>query len=341
MNFPDNYSRACLAMVVILGHSVLTSSCSKEASLNETAYVVPERLKLKSSTAQASRVVAEVKSGDRVTITRRANSEDGTPWVRVSHPGGEPGWAEVRYFVKEGVVEESRAIAEKIKDIQTQGSGKSKATLKLRLTPDRSNDDNVATLLPSGTILEIVGRERKPKPANLTVEADTETPGKTTKGAPEIKYDDWLLVRLKDYAVLPAGWIYGGSVGLEIPPEIIYFGSAGRRITGWQKIATVHGDDSKSGEHYLVVERKVIGANDQVDFDRVKILAYDPYSRNYTTPFREDISGRFPVTLKMQGTRGQFQLIAVDKNNQQQSLTYTIEMIEGGKVKVTRPAKID
>jgi hypothetical protein len=337
MNFPDNFNRAGSAMVLIFGLSVLTLSCSKEASLNETAYVVPERLKLKSSTAQASRVVAELKSGDRVTITGRANAEDGTPWMKVSHPGGEPGWAEVRYFVKEVVVEESRAIAEKIKDIQTQGTGKSKATLKLRLTPDRSNDSNVATLLPSGTILEIVGRERKPKPANLTVEADTEAPGKTSKNAPEIKYDDWLLVRLKDYAVLPAGWIYGGSVGLEIPPEIIYFGSSGRRITGWQKIATVHGDDSKSGDHYLVVERKITGADDNVDFDRVKILAYDPYTRNYATPFREDIPGRFPITLNMQGTRGQFQLIAVDKDNQQRTLTYVIEMIEGGKVKVTPP----
>jgi hypothetical protein len=309
------------------------------SSLNETAYVVPERLKLRSSTAQASRVIAEVKGGDRVTITTRANAEDGTPWVKVNHPDGEQGWAEARYFVKEGVVEESRLIAEKIKDIQTQGTGKSKATLKLRLTPDRSNDSNVATLLPSGTTLEIVGRDRKPKPANLTVEAENEIPSKTSKSAPEIKYDDWLLVRLKDYAVLPAGWIYGGSVGLEIPPEIIYFVSSGRRITGWQKIATIHGDDSKTGDHYLVVERKNSGADDQVDFDRVKILAYDPHTRNYSTPFREDLSGRFPVTLKMEGTRGQFQLITIDKNNQQQSLTYTIEMIDGGKVKVTRPIR--
>jgi hypothetical protein len=309
------------------------------SSLNETAYVVPERLKLRSSTAQASRVIAEVKGGDRVTITTRANAEDGTPWVKVNHPDGEQGWAEARYFVKEGVVEESRLIAEKIKDIQTQGTGKSKATLKLRLTPDRSNDSNVATLLPSGTTLEIVGRDRKPKPANLTVEAENEIPSKTSKSAPEIKYDDWLLVRLKDYAVLPAGWIYGGSVGLEIPPEIIYFVSSGRRITGWQKIATIHGDDSKTGDHYLVVERKNSGADDQVDFDRVKILAYDPHTRNYSTPFREDLSGRFPVTLKMEGTLGQFQLITIDKNNQQQSLTYTIEMIDGGKVKVTRPIR--
>ncbi len=339
MDFSHSQGKACLRAVLILA-LLLLASCSQASSINEAAYVVPERLKIKSSTAQASRVVAELKSGDRVTITGRANAEDGTPWAKVNGSGGETGWAEARYFVKDGVVEESRRIAEKFREIQTQAVGKSKATLKLRLTPDRSDDANVASLLPSGTILEIVGRERKPKPANLITELEGDAAtGKASKNPPEIKYDDWYLVRLKDYAVLPAGWIYGGSVSLEIPSEIIYFSSSGRRITGWQKIATVPGNDSKSGEHYLVLERKVVDADEYADFDRMKVLAYDPDSRNYSTPFREDISGRFPVTLKMEGTRGQFQLTKVDKNNQTQLLTYDIEMLGGGKVKVLRPGK--
>lgn len=320
--------------------SISLACCSKAASLNETAYVVPEKLKIRSSTAQASRVVGELKSGDRVTITGRAIAEDGAAWVKVKSPEIESGWAETRNFVKEEIVQESRRISEKVRDIQTQAIGKSKATLKLRLTPDRSDGANVATALPSGTILEIVGRERKPKPANLTTEVEGEAAaGKTSKNPAEIRYDDWYLVRLKDYAVLPAGWIYGGSVGLEIPSEILYFSSSGRRITGWQMIGTVTGDDGKTGEHYLVMERKVLGADESVDFDRVKVLAYDPESRNYSTPFREDVTGRFPVTLKMAGTRGQLQLIKIDKNNQTQTLVFEIEMLEGGKVKVSRPVK--
>ena len=115
--------------------------------------------------------------------------------------------------------------------------------------------------------------------------------------------------------VLPAGWIYGGSVGLEIPPEILYYSSSGRRITGWQMIATVKGDDGKTGEHYLVLERKVQGVDEGVDFDRVKVLAYDPESRDHYKEFSEDVMGRFPITLKMAGTRGQFQLIKIDKTN--------------------------
>jgi hypothetical protein len=104
-------------------------------------------------------------------------------------------------------------------------------------------------------------------------------------------------------------------------------------------IGTVKGDDSKSGEHYLVLERKNFGADEKIDFDRIKVLAYEPYSRDYSTPFREDIAGRFPVTMKMNGTCGHFQIIAVDKNGQEQKLRYDVEMLEGGKVRVTKSPK--
>jgi hypothetical protein len=321
-------------LVIILSLAVSLASCSQGSLGGDKAFVVPEKLKLRSSTAQASRVVGELRSGDQVTVTDRANAEDGASWSEVKGPNGEEGWIESRYLVKWEIVEKSRKIAEEIKDIPTQAIGRSKATLKLRLSPDRSNDDNVATLLPSGTALEIVARERKPRPATLDTRSEA-----TESADKNVRYDDWYQARLKDYAVLPAGWIYGGSVELEVPPEIVYFVSSGRSITGWQMIGTVKGDDSKSGEHYLVLERKNFGADEKIDFDRIKVLAYEPYSRDYSTPFREDIAGRFPVTMKMNGTCGHFQIIAVDKNGQEQKLRYDVEMLEGGKVRVTKSPK--
>ncbi len=326
-----------LKVVLMPAFFALTLCCSKVGSLDNTAFVVPERLKVKSSTAHLSRNLAELKSGDRVTVTRRTKSEDGTLWSMVSGPGGESGWVESRYLVNGEVVEKSRVIADEIKGIQTQAVGRSKATLKLRLTPDRSNDDNVATLLPLGTVLEIVGRDRKPKPETLLGENEDDTATSKASHNAEFKYDVWYKVRLKDTAVLPAGWIYGGSVGLEVPADIVYFVSSGRRITGWQKIGTVHGDDGRTGDHYLVMERKVFNPDEQVDFDRIKVLAYDPFSRNYSTPFREDVSGRFPVTLKMEGTRGQFQIHSISQQKQTESLTYRIEMLDGGKINVNNP----
>lgn len=316
-------------------------SCSRSGTLNETAYVVPEKLRLKNSTAQAARPIGELRSGDKVTITKRSKSEDGTPWVNVKSPDGQEGWAENRYFVKEEIVAESRKIADQIKDIQTQAIGKSKATLKLRLTPDRTSEDNVATLLSSGTMMEIVARERKPRPTSLDQKADSAEgaipDGKSGDSKSDVKYDEWLQVRLKDYAILPAGWIYGGSVEVDIPGEIVYFVSSGRRIIGWQKVSTVRGDDNRSGDHFLVMERKVLNADDRVDFDRITVLAYDPVSRNYSTPFREDVLGNFPVTLKMDGQKGTFHLVAIDKKSgQKQQLEYSVELLSGGKVKTQR-----
>lgn len=332
----NNRGQTRLGVLLLLAGLLLASACSGSGSLNEAAYVVPEKIRLKNSTAQAARNIGELKSGDRVTITKRSKSEDGTPWVNVKAADGQEGWVEAKYFIKEDIVVQSRKMADEIKGIQTQAIGKSKATLKLRLTPDRTTEDNVAAPLPAGTIMEIVARERKPRPTSLDQKADS-AEGAVSETRQETKYDEWLHVRLAGLTVLPAGWIYGGSVELDIPGEIIYFASGGRRIVGWQKLGTVHGDDSRTGDHFLVLERKVSGADERADFDRIKVLAYDAPSRNYTTPFREDVIGRFPVTLKMEGQMGGFRAILLDKSGAKQELDYTVE-ISSGKVKVTKPA---
>jgi hypothetical protein len=328
VNCLKHYSYAAM----VLSLSAFLASCSQGSAQDDKAFIVPERLKLRSSTAQAARVVGELKGGDQVTVIDRANAEDGENWSQVIGPNGEEGWIRSLNLVKREIVEKSRQIAEEIKDIPTQAVGRSKATLKLRLSPDRSDDDNVATSLPLGTLLEIVARERKPRPARIEGKGET-------KEEPDsnLRYDNWYKARLKDYAILPAGWIYGDSVELEIPPEIFYFVSSGRKIIGWQKLGTATADDNESGEHFLALERRNFGADDGVDFDRVKVLAYDPSSRNYYTPFREDVDGRFPVTLRMEGARGHFEIIAVDKNGQTRKLTYGVEMPEGGKLRVAKP----
>jgi uncharacterized protein YgiM (DUF1202 family) len=321
---------------IILSLPALMASCTQGSAQDEQAFVLTDRFRLKNSTAQAARVVGELKGGDQVIVTDRGKAEDGEDWAQVKGPNGEFGWIKSSALVRREIVEKSRQIAADVKDIPTQAVGRSRAQLKLRLAPDRSDDENVATTLPGGTRLEIVARERKPRPSRIEGKGETkEEPD--TNNANIIRYDNWYEVRLNDNAVLPAGWIYGDSVELEIPGEIFYFVSSGRRIIGWQKIGDVAGDDGGAGAHFLALERKNFGADDGVDFDRVKVLAYDPSTRDYTTPFREDIAGRFPVTVKMDGPHGQFQIITVDKTGRTKKLTYGVELLEGGKVKVAKP----
>src|SRR5215831_5642107 len=92
---------------IILSLPALMASCSQGPTQDEKAFVVPERLKLKSSTAQAARVVGELKTGDQVTVIDRENSEDGDAWSKVKGPNGESGWTKSLYLVKQEVVEKS------------------------------------------------------------------------------------------------------------------------------------------------------------------------------------------------------------------------------------------
>jgi hypothetical protein len=316
------------------------SGCSsaKNALSSETAYVAPEKMRLRSSTAEAARSVGEVKSGDQVTIFER-KSEGGTIWANVNGPSGASGWIEARYLVKQEIVDATNKIAEEVRGIPTQAMGKSKATLKLRLTPDRNTEDNVAFPLPAGTALEIVGRERRPRPEKIEAAAKPATAqgnpvAAATPSGP--KFDEWYKVRLPNYSIVPAGWIYGGSIDLEIPGEIAFFLSTGRRIVGWQKIGSVTDDTNQSHDSFLLAEKNMFEADERGDFDRVKILAYDPKRREYGTPFREDVLGRFPIVLNMGGSRGQFYLTGVNKDSQTFRIDYTVELLEGGKANVIR-----
>src|SRR5262245_54175383 len=215
-----------LLLIVVAACSLLAgASCKSGASGGSQATVVPERVKVFNSTAEVSHVVGELKSGDKVLVVSKA-AEQGKHWVGVKAADGLTGSMDPRYLANQEVVNQSQKLAQSVKDTPIQASGRSKAALKLRLTPDRTNDDNVAILLPSATPLEIVGRERRPRPA-------LQTDNKEGDDASTTRYDDWYEVRLKDNPVLPAGWIYAGSVELDIPPEIVYYVSGARRIVGW------------------------------------------------------------------------------------------------------------
>lgn len=320
-------------LILLLALSGL--ACDDGGTAGDRAYVVPEKLRLRSSTAQAFRLTSELRGADAVTITNRVEAEDGTPWVEVTGPDGESGWAEAKFLVAGELVEASRRLADKYKSVQTQAQGRSKAALRLRLTPDRQSDENVTITLPAGTLLDIVTRERRPRPASTDSEdaAPSSSQSDLKSGS---RYDDWLLVRVRDFAVVSTGWIYGGSVSVEPPPDIVYFISSGYRLAGWQKIATVTGEDGHSGNHYLVLEEKIGRVDPQFDFDRLKVLAYDPLTREFYTPFREDLTGRFPLALDMNGSSGTFRFTAVDRQGKIRELNYRIELLEQSRLKVNR-----
>ncbi len=325
-----------IALLIFAACLLPLAACSHGETSSQMAVVVPERLTLYSTTAKVKREVAELRSGDRVTVLERAE-DGGVNWVKLSGPNGQTGWTKAQHLVSQEIVDRSRKIADEIRETAAQAIGSPNDSLKLRLTPDRSTEDNVITMLPSGTLLEIVDRERRPRPALTDAKAATQPVADVKDGeAQNTKYDEWYKVRVKDNALLPAGWIYASSVKLAVPGEITYYASSGRKIVGWQKIGTARDDEGRAGDHYLVLERWALLSDDKGDFSRIQVMAYDPKSRDYYVPFREDVAGRLPVTLKMEGSRGTFRVQALDKDGHIHPLDYTIETLEGGKLRVAR-----
>ncbi|MFN0121884.1 MAG: SH3 domain-containing protein [Blastocatellia bacterium] len=311
------------------------SACAAVGIGTETAFVVSRRMELRNTTAKVFRSVGELKNGDKVTVLERTD-EEGRSWARLRGPEGQTGWADARFLVTSDVVDTLQGMADRTKDIPPQAVGRSKAYLKLRLTPDRANEDNVVTRLQAGTIFEIIERERKQRPASIDSKADDDVADDS-----EQKLDEWLRVRVRDNKVLPAGWVFGGSVQLDIPDEISSYPSGGYEIVGWQQIGTVTDAGGRSGGAYLVVEhelypdeKKKTGSGNE-DFNRLKVISWDPGKRDYFMPFRQDLNGKFPLTLKMDGQRGDFQFRERDKNDSQTLRSVTIELHQDGKVTLT------
>ena len=304
------------------------AACSFETPGGKEVIVAADRIRLRSSTAEAARTVGELKLGERATI-KEQEEEGSTTWVRVVGPNDQKGWTEMSNLLEVEAAEKSKKLSEQMQDIQTQAIGRSKAALKLRLTPDRSSEDNVLVLLPAGTLLEIVGRERKQRP-DKEDQKEGEDTNQAAQGSQPVRYDDWYNVRLPSNAVLPAGWIYGGSVDLEIPGEIVYYSSTGRKIVGWMKLGENSGANEMDAP-YLVMERHVFGAEGDVDFDRIKMLVWDRTRRDYYTAFREEIKGSLPVELKLEGRRGTFTVHSTSGTS-----SYDFEIPVDGKAKAKK-----
>lgn len=319
-----SYFERSALLSVICGLCGLLSACAGETAGGNTALVIPAQLRLRSSTAEAARTVGELRGGEVVTIKERTEA-DGVAWVRVTGPNGVSGWTQVRNLISEELAGQSQKLAEETKVIPGQAIGRSKASLKLRLAPDRTTEENVLTLMPSGTEVEILARDRRPRPVMASGE---------TEAATDTKFDEWYQVRLRDNKVTPAGWIYGGSVELQVPHEISYYGSFGRRIVGWQKLPSAQGSEDPNAA-YLVLERRISGAGEGVDFDRLKVLAYDDAARDYFTPYREDLDGRFPAGVVAESGRGTFTVQRVSESATSE-VRYGFETQDGGRLKVTR-----
>ena len=312
---------------------LLSVGCQTLASRNSTGVIVARRAQIRSSTAVVAADLLQVNRGDVVDILESTDVTDPSDntrkerWLRVKarDEDATEGWIEARNVMPEEVLEESKKLGEEDKNVPAQAMGQLRASSNLRLTPDRSGNENIMMRLDSGSSFEIIGWKRVPKPkASETIESDVAPKAGSAQHAgarrgqagDENKEEEeanelWYKVRLDAVASpAPAGWIYGKQVELAVPSDIIFY-RTGREFVAWQRLDgdTKEKTDRDAGREgkpgsWLILERSSSNPPtvDGPDFDRIYVLGYDKRNQEHYTAYRSpDLKGYLPVRVEGQG----------------------------------------
>ncbi len=326
----------------VLTISAFSLSACKNTLLGESAVVVPERMEVRSSTARASRPIGNLKRGDQVKIVERTTEGDVT-YARIQGPEGLDGWASTTNLVTQANLEKAQEMAASIDGIPVQAECRSGSSIKLRLTPERTSDENVLVILPAGTGFAIYDRETRPKAADPKATEPKEVTAAAAKSAKSgdgnvtgANYEIWYKVKPKDNPLIPAGYVYGGSVELDVPQEIAYFIHPDRRIVGWQRLGAVKDDRDQDNHHYVIFQKAYNKADEKSDFDYFQVVGFDPKNKSvsYYNVMRKELRGTFPVTVNIGEKLTVFQFKSLDESNAEVPMEFSLLTDEKGRVRV-------
>ena len=373
----EEMKRASLFATAVLLPVLLLTSCSTLASRSDTGVVVARSAQIRSSTAVVAADLLEVNRGDVVDILDSADIPDPSDnsrkerWYRVRARDEEKieGWIEARNIMPDRVLENARKLAEEDKGIQRQATGQLHAGSNLRLTPDRSNNENIMMRLDSGSTFEIIGWKRVPKvKGSESSESDTAPkPGSASAGTNKGAQSDeenpedqettelWYKVRLSPViSPAPEGWIFGKQVELTVPSDIIYY-RTGREFVAWRRLdddASDEGSATKTKDvakesrpgSWVILERsssKEPHKLDEPDFDRIYVLGYEKHDQDHYTAYRSpDIEGYLPMRLEGRGASKTFTVRVRDESGQMKEMQYSLYRDDHGVMRVTPPGEV-
>ncbi len=362
--------------ILLLGVlTLVVGGCNTLAKRDDTGVVVAHRAQIRSSTAVVAADLLEVNRGDVVDILDSVEVQDPSDntrketWLRVRAHDEESteGWIESRNVMPNNVLEQARKVAEEDKDIPAQATGQLRASSNLRLTPDRSGNENIMMRLDSGSTFEIIGWKRVPKPGSSEgpIESDIapkagsaqQSGPKVIKGndestEPEDQNELWYRVRLaSSISPAPAGWIYGKQVELSVPSDIIFY-RTGREFVAWQRLdgevsdgdnSTRDKDAAKDGKpgSWVILEKSSSSQPhtlDEPDFDRIYVLGYDKRNQEHYTAYRSpDVRGFLPLRVDSPGSDKSFTARIQDENGQVQDLKYGVYKDARGILRINAP----
>lgn len=355
-----------LKFILLLVIALVGAGCNTLAKKDETGVVIARRAQVRSSTAVVAADLVEVNRGDVVDILGSDEVEGGERWLRVRAHDEEntEGWIEARNIMPLDVLDRARKLAEEDKDTPVQATGQLRASTNLRLSPDRTGNDNILMKLESGSSFEIVGWKRVPKPrTDETLESDDapkagsaqQNSGRKSSDAPkepEETNELWYKVRLgPTISPAPAGWIYGKQVELTVPSDIIFY-RTGREFVAWHRLDDDPGADAAATKDkdvgkeakpgsWVILEKS--SSNDphkidEPDFDRIYVLGYDKINQEHYTAYRSpDLKGFLPLRVEGRGDNKTFTIKIGDEGGQKTDAQYTLYRDDRGVLKIAAP----
>ena len=347
--------------------------CSTLAQHSGSGVVVARRAQIRSSTAVVAADLLQVTRGDQVDIMDSVDVTDPNDntrkerWLRVRGHDEDTteGWIEARNVMPQDVLDASKKLAAEDEGIPSQATGQLRASSNLRLSPDRSGNENIMMRLDSGSSFDIVGWKRVPKPksseaieSDVAPKAGSAQQGNAKTGRqsedndePEETNELWYKVRLPAASSpAPAGWIYGKQVELSVPSDIIFY-RTGREFVAWQRLdaegknTTAATSDKNQGESkpgsWLILEKSSSNqphSLDEPDFDRIYVLGYDKRNQEHYTAYRSpDLKGFLPAKVEGQGDNKTFTLRLQEDDGPPKTAQYTLYKDARGVLKVTPP----
>jgi hypothetical protein len=365
---------ACGGVLVLMALG-LAQGCKTLAKQNDTGVVVARRAQIRSSTAVVAADLLEVNRGDAVDILDFQDVQDPSDnskkerWLRVQahDEDNTEGWIESRNVMPDEVLQAAKKLAEEDKGTPAQATGQLRASSNLRLTPDRSGNENIMMRLDSGSSFEIVGWKRVPKPkSSEAIESDIAPKAGSAqqgvnRGTKENPDDNeleetnelWYKVRLPPInSPAPAGWIYGKQVELKVPSDIIFY-RTGREFVAWQRLdgdttetdgSTDTKDAAREGKpgSWVILEKSSSSQPHTVgepDFDRIYVLGYDKRDQEHYTAYRSpDLKGYLPCRVEGRADNKTFTIRVVDESGQVSDVQYGIYKDARGYLKVSPPS---
>ena len=352
----------------------LAAGCSTLAKKNDTGVVVARRAQIRSSTAVVAADLLEVNRGDVIDILDFQDVQDPTDnskkerWLRVQAHDEDitEGWIESRNVMPDDILQASRKLSDEDKSIPAQASGQLRASSNLRLSPDRSGNENIMMRLDSGSTFEIIGWKRvaKPKDSESTESDTAPKAGSAQQGTsrgnkdnqadnePEETNELWYKVRLpSSISPAPAGWIYGKQVELAVPSDIIFY-RTGREFVAWQRLdgEPAESDGSEKNKDaakeakpgsWVILEKSSSNQPKTLtepDFDRIYVLGYDKRDQEHYTAYRSpDLKGFLPCRVQGTPDNKTFTIRVQDENGQINDVQYGIYKDGRGYLKVSPP----